>query len=113
MDYHVFILSRIRENWQQGSPPRQAIAEGIATSAGVVTSAALIMVAVFSIFLTLPLIELKILGVGMGAAVLIDATVVRGVLLPAALTLLGDRAWRLRRRADRPGQGTGWPPRHI
>jgi RND superfamily putative drug exporter len=49
----------------------------------------------------------------MGAAVLIDATVVRGVLLPAALTLLGDRAWRLRRRADRPGQGTDWPPRHI
>jgi RND superfamily putative drug exporter len=71
----------------------------------VVTSAALIMVAVFSIFLTLPLIELKILGIGMGAAVLIDATVVRGVLLPAALSLLGDRAWRLRRsgaRSPRP-----------
>jgi RND superfamily putative drug exporter len=71
----------------------------------VVTSAALIMVAVFSIFLTLPLIELKILGIGMGAAVLIDATVVRGVLLPAALSLLGDRAWRLHRsgaRSPRP-----------
>jgi putative drug exporter of the RND superfamily len=105
MDYHVFILSRIREHWQQGSPAKQAIAEGIGTSAGVVTSAALIMVAVFSIFLTLPLIELKILGVGMAAAVLIDATVVRGVLLPAALSLLGDRAWRLRRpgaRSPRP-----------
>jgi RND superfamily putative drug exporter len=94
MDYHVFILSRIREHWTRGSSPREAIAEGIATSAGVVTSAALIMVAVFSIFLTLPLIELKILGIGMGVAVLIDATVVRGVLLPAALSLLGDHAWR-------------------
>jgi putative drug exporter of the RND superfamily len=94
MDYHVFILSRIREHWALGSPPREAIVDGIATSAGVVTSAALIMVAVFSILLTLPLIELKILGVGLAAAVLIDATVVRGVLLPAALSLLGDRAWR-------------------
>jgi RND superfamily putative drug exporter len=105
MDYHVFILSRIREHWTRGSSPREAIVGGVASSAGVVTSAALIMVAVFSIFLTLPLIELKILGIGMGAAVLIDATVVRGVLLPAALSLLGDRAWRLRRsgaRSPRP-----------
>jgi putative drug exporter of the RND superfamily len=105
MDYHVFILSRIREHWTRGSSPREAIAEGVASSAGVVTSAALIMVAVFSIFLTLPLIELKILGIGMSAAVLIDATVVRGVLLPAALSLLGERAWRLRRggiRSPRP-----------
>jgi RND superfamily putative drug exporter len=101
MDYHVFILSRIREHWTRGVPTREAIAEGITSSAGVVTSAALIMVAVFSIFLTLPLIELKILGIGMGAAVLIDATVVRGILLPAALSLLGDRAWHPRRRADR------------
>jgi putative drug exporter of the RND superfamily len=96
MDYHVFILSRIREHWALGSSPREAIVGGIATSAGVVTSAALIMVAVFSIFLTLPFIELKILGVGMGAAVLVDATVVRGVLLPAALSLAGDRAWVVR-----------------
>jgi RND superfamily putative drug exporter len=97
MDYHVFILSRIREHWTLGSSPREAITGGIASSAGVVTSAALIMVAVFSIFLTLPFIELKVLGIGMAAAVLIDATVVRGVLLPAALSLVGDRAWRLRR----------------
>ena len=102
MDYHVFILSRIREHWTRGSSPREAIVEGVASSAGVVTSAALIMVAVFSIFLTLPLIELKILGIGMSAAVLIDATVVRGVLLPAALSLLGERAWRLRRSGVRP-----------
>jgi len=100
MDYHVFILSRIREHWIRGASPREAITGGIASSAGVVTSAALIMVAVFSIFITLPFIELKVLGIGMAAAVLIDATVVRGVLLPAALSLAGDRAWRLRRRAD-------------
>ena len=71
---------------------------GIASdSAGVVTSAALIMVAVFSIFATLPLIDLKILGIGTAAAVLIDATVVRGILVPAALSLLGERTWYLPR----------------
>jgi putative drug exporter of the RND superfamily len=105
MDYHVFILSRIRELWLRDSPPRQAAVEGIASSAGVVTSAALIMVAVFSIFETFPQVELKILGVGMAAAVLIDATVVRGILLPASLALLGDRAWRLRRRRTPAAQG--------
>jgi RND superfamily putative drug exporter len=97
MDYHVFILSRIRELWARGWSPKEAIVGGIASSAGVVTSAALIMVAVFSIFVTMPLVDLKILGVGTAAAVLIDATVVRGILVPAALALLGDRAWRLRR----------------
>ena len=94
MDYHVFILSRIRELWSGGSTARDAVVGGIASSAGVVTSAALIMVAVFSIFATLSLVDLKILGIGTAAAVLIDATVVRGILVPAALTLLGDRAWR-------------------
>jgi len=96
MDYHVFILSRIRELWRRGSSPQEAVVGGIASSAGVVTSAALIMVAVFSIFVTMPLVDLKILGVGTAAAVLIDATIVRGILVPAALALLGDRAWRLR-----------------
>jgi RND superfamily putative drug exporter len=98
MDYHVFILSRVRELWARGTSPKQAVVGGIASSAGVVTSAALIMVAVFSIFVTMPLIDLKILGVGTAGAVLIDATVVRGVLLPAALALLGERAWSLRPR---------------
>ena len=93
MDYHVFILSRIRELWSQGFLPRDAVVGGIASSAGVVTSAALIMVAVFSIFATMSLVDLKILGVGTAAAVLIDATVVRGILLPAALALLGDHSW--------------------
>jgi RND superfamily putative drug exporter len=96
MDYHVFILSRIRERWARGSSPKEAVVTGVAASAGTVTSAALIMVAVFSIFITLPLIDLKILGLGTAAAVLIDATVIRGILLPASLALLGNRAWRLR-----------------
>jgi putative drug exporter of the RND superfamily len=95
MDYHVFILSRIRELRARGATTREAVTGGIASSAGVVTSAALIMVAVFSIFATLPLIDLKILGVGTAAAVLIDATIVRGILVPAALALLGERTWYL------------------
>jgi RND superfamily putative drug exporter len=103
MDYHVFILSRVRELWARGSSPKQAIVGGIASSAGVVTSAALIMVALFSLFATLPLIDLKILGVGTAAAVLIDATVVRGVLVPAALALLGDHAWQRRNQAVKSG----------
>jgi len=100
MDYHVFILSRIRELWLGGAPAKNAITGGIARSAGVVTSAAVIMVAVFSIFATLGLIEFKMFGVAMAVAVLIDATVVRGVLLPAGLALLGDRAFGARRAAD-------------
>ncbi len=103
MDYHVFILSRVRELWARGASPRQAITGGIASSAGVVTSAALIMAAVFSIFTTLPLVDLKILGVGTAVAILIDATVIRGILLPAALALLGDRAWGRPRGAKDAG----------
>jgi RND superfamily putative drug exporter len=93
-DYHVFILSRIRERRRAGSDARAAIIEGTARSSGVVTSAALIMTGVFSIFLSLAAIEYKMLGLGMAFAILLDATLVRGVLLPAALALLGDRLWR-------------------
>jgi putative drug exporter of the RND superfamily len=93
MDYHVFILSRIRELRTRGASMRDAVVGGIAGSAGVVTSAAVIMVAVFSVLATLSIVQTKMLGVGLAAAVLIDATVVRGVLLPAALSLLGERAW--------------------
>ncbi len=99
MDYHVFILSRIRELWLGGASAKEAVTDGIGRSAGVVTSAAAIMVAAFSIFATLSMIEFKVFGVAMAAAVLIDATVVRGVLLPAGLALLGDRAWS---RGSRP-----------
>jgi RND superfamily putative drug exporter len=105
MDYHVFILSRIAELRRRRpagtAGARAAVVDGITTSAGVVTSAAAIMVAVFSIFATLSEIEFKVFGVAMAAAVLIDATVVRGVLLPAGLALLGDRAWALPGRKGR------------
>jgi putative drug exporter of the RND superfamily len=97
MDYHVFILSRIRELRSRGASTQEAVTGGIASSAGVVTSAAVIMVAVFSIFASLHLVELKMLGIGLPAAVLIDATVVRGILVPAAMALLGDRCWYLPR----------------
>jgi len=98
MDYQVFILSRMRELRLSGATTREAIVGGIASSAGVVTSAAVIMVSVFAIFATLATIEFKMFGVGMASAILIDATVVRGVLMPAAMALLGDRIWYLPRR---------------
>jgi RND superfamily putative drug exporter len=95
MDYHVFILSRIRELREHGASTRDAVVGGISSSAGVVTSAAVIMVAVFSILATLAVISLKMLGAGLAVAILLDATVVRGILVPAALTLLGERSWYL------------------
>ena len=97
MDYQVFILSRIRELHSRGVSTRDAIVGGIGGTAGVVTSAAVIMVAVFSILATLSIVQLKMLGTGLAVAVLIDATVVRGILLPAALAVLGERAWYLPR----------------
>ncbi len=106
MDYHVFILSRIWELRRRGATSLEAVTDGITRSAGVVTSAAVIMVAVFSIFASLSIIEFKLFGVTMAAAILIDATIVRGVLLPAGLALLGDRAWYLPRRPGRRGPGT-------
>ena len=92
MDYHVFVVSRVREAWAGGAGPREAVQLGVARSAGVVTSAAAVMVAVFAIFATLSVLEMKQLGVGLATAVLLDATLVRGVLLPAVLALLGRRA---------------------
>jgi uncharacterized membrane protein YdfJ with MMPL/SSD domain len=97
MDYHVFILSRIREAWQRGSDTEEAVRHGIASTAGTVTSAAVVMVFVFSVFVTLSFLDFKEMGVGLAAAVLIDATIVRGVLLPAAMKLLGDWNWYLPR----------------
>jgi RND superfamily putative drug exporter len=95
MDYHVFILSRIREAYDRGLDTDAAIAHGIKTTAGVVTAAAIVMVAVFSIFATLSTIDMKQAGVGLAAAILIDATIVRAVLLPSAMKLLGDWNWYL------------------
>ena len=97
MDYHVFILSRIREAYDRGMKTEDAVAHGIKTTAGVVTSAAIVMVFVFGIFATLSIVMLKQFGVGLAAAVLIDATIVRAVLLPAAMMLLGDWNWYLPR----------------
>lgn len=93
MDYHVFVVSRIREARMRGLSTREAITHGVVTTAGVVTSAAVIMVAVFAIFGTLSMQSMKQMGVGLAAAVLIDATIIRGVLLPAVMALLDERNW--------------------
>jgi uncharacterized membrane protein YdfJ with MMPL/SSD domain len=100
MDYHVFILSRIREGYDQGLSTHEAIRRGITRSAGVITSAAIVMVAVFSTFATLSTVSMKQLGVGLAVAIFIDATIVRGLLLPAAMSLLGERNWYLPRWLD-------------
>jgi RND superfamily putative drug exporter len=104
MDYHVFILSRVRELYDRGVPSDQAVEQGITETAGVVTSAAVVMVAVFSVFGTLSGLDMKQLGVGLATAILIDATVIRAVLLPAAMKLLGERNWYL-------PKSLGWLPR--
>ncbi len=95
MDYHVFILSRIREAYDGGMSTDEAVSHGIRSTASVVTSAAIVMVAVFSVFATLSMLEFKQMGVGLAVAVLLDATIIRGVLLPAAMKLLGDWNWYL------------------
>ena len=97
MDYNVFVVSRIREGHDHGLPTRQAVAYGIRSTAGVVTSAAIIMVAVFAVFGTLSVQQFKQLAVGLAISVLIDATVIRAVLLPSVMVLLGDRNWYLPR----------------
>jgi uncharacterized membrane protein YdfJ with MMPL/SSD domain len=104
MDYHVFILSRVRELWEKGMPTDQAVEQGITETAGVVTSAAIVMVAVFAIFASLSGLDMKQLGVGLATAILLDATLVRAVLLPATMKLLGDRNWYLPKTL-------GWLPR--
>ena len=95
MDYHIFILSRIREGHESGMSTAEAVRHGIATTAGTVTSAAMVMVFVFLVFTTLSFLDFKEMGIGLAAAVLIDATVVRGVLLPASMRLLDDWNWYL------------------
>ena len=97
MDYHVFILSRIREYYDRGMSTEDAVSHGIKSTAGVVTSAATVMVLVFGVFSLMPIIDMKEMGIGLAAAVLIDATIVRGVLLPATMKLLGRWNWYLPR----------------
>jgi uncharacterized membrane protein YdfJ with MMPL/SSD domain len=103
MDYHVFILTRVRELVDRGRSTEDAVAEGIKSTAGVVTSAAIVMVAVFSLFALSSELQMKQMGIGLAAAVLIDATIIRGVLLPSVMKLLGDWNWWLPRRL-------GWLP---
>jgi RND superfamily putative drug exporter len=101
MDYHVFVVSRIREAAAAGMDTREAVRTGVVRTAGVVTSAAAVMVAVFAIFGTLRLLEMKQLGIGLAAAIAIDATIVRILLLPSIMALLGRANWwpsRLSRR---------------
>jgi len=97
MDYHVFILSRIRESYDRTRQTDVAVARGVKTTAGVITAAAVVMVIVFLTFATLSMVSLKEMGVGMAVAVLLDATLVRAVLLPAVMTMLGARNWYLPR----------------
>ncbi len=104
MDYHVFIVSRIKELVDRGLTTEDAVAQGIRTTAGTVTAAATVMVAVFGIFASLQELDIKQLGVGLAVAVLLDATIVRGVLLPATMTILGRWNWYLPRRLN-------WLPR--
>ena len=95
MDYHIFILSRVRELWLRGMSTDEAVKRGISSTAGTVTSAAVVMVVVFSVFVTLSFLDFKEMGVGLAVAVLIDATIIRGILLPASMKVLGDWNWYL------------------
>lgn len=110
MDYTVIVLERIREGRQNGLSARRAVAEGVGATAGAVTSAAAVMVAVFSLFALQRMPEMQQLGLGLGAAVLIDATIVRAIALPAVVALLGERRWKVtprRRRRQVPRSGRG------
>jgi uncharacterized membrane protein YdfJ with MMPL/SSD domain len=104
MDYHVFILTRIKEARDRGMSTNEAVARGISITSGTITSAAAIMITVFAVFVTLELAIIKQLGFGLATAVLIDATIVRSVLLPATMRLLGEWNWWLPR-------WLGWLPR--
>jgi uncharacterized membrane protein YdfJ with MMPL/SSD domain len=104
MDYHVLILSRVREYVDRGMATDEAVERGITATAGTVTGAAAVMVAVFSIFATLSIVDMKEMGIGLAVAVLIDATFVRAIMLPAAMKLLGERNWYL-------PSALGWLPR--
>jgi RND superfamily putative drug exporter len=97
MDYHVLILSRVKEAHDGGMPTEDAVAHGIKATASVVTSAAIVMVAVFAIFATLAMIDFKMMGIGLAVAVLLDASIVRAILLPSVMKLLGDWNWYLPR----------------
>lgn len=105
LDYHVFVVSRIKEARESGLPTRDAIERGTVRTAGVITSAALVMVGVFSVFGALSFIELKQIGVGLGMAILLDATVLRVLVLPSLMNLLGEANWWAPFRSARAPRG--------
>jgi RND superfamily putative drug exporter len=118
MDYEVFLLSRIREEYLRTGDNATAVADGLAATAKVITAAALIMTAVFGAFVLDPQVFLKIIGIGMAAAVVIDATIIRLVLVPATMEMLGDRNWWMPRWLDRivphlDIEGTGEEPTDL
>ncbi|WP_428951720.1 MMPL family transporter [Streptomyces sp. cg35] len=106
MDYQVFVISRIREAVLRGTPTRQAVLDGVGSSAGVVTSAAFVMVTVFASFVSLHFIEMKQIGFSLAVAVLLDAFAIRVLILPALMLLLGEASWWPARRRDREPSGT-------
>jgi RND superfamily putative drug exporter len=110
MDYQVFVVSRIREVALRGTPTRRAVFDGIRSSASVVTSAAVVMVTVFASFMFLSLVEMKEMGFGLAVAVLVDAFIVRIMILPSVMALLGRASWwpsrAMRRAQSAPASGT-------
>ncbi len=113
MDYEVFLLSRIRERYQLHGDTRRAVAEGVASSARLISSAALIMVAVFSAFVVTGVPAIKEIGLGLAVAIAVDATITRLVLVPATMVLLGDANWYLPRWLDRRLPGVSYEPREA
>ena len=101
MDYEIFLLSRISESWHETGDNRRSVTTGLATTARVISSAALIMTAVFLSFIASTTVVVKMLALGLAVSVILDATVVRLVLVPATMFLLGERNWWLPRRLDR------------
>ncbi|MCX4829972.1 MMPL family transporter [Streptomyces sp. NBC_01016] len=110
MDYQVFVISRIKEAAERGVPTRQAVLDGVGSSAGVVTSAAFVMVTVFASFVSLHFIEMKQIGFSLAVAVLLDAFVIRVLILPALMLLLGERSWWPSRGPLRAGKSTSERP---
>jgi RND superfamily putative drug exporter len=101
MDYEVFLLSRIREDYQKSGDNLESVVNGLASTARVITSAALIMISVFLAFVPNPNPTVKMFGLGLAVAVFVDATIVRLVLVPATMELLGDANWWLPKWLDR------------
>jgi RND superfamily putative drug exporter len=104
MDYHVFVVSRIREAALRGMSARDAVSYGVTRSAGVVTSAAMVMVSVFSVFALLSMVEMKEMGVGLATAVFLDAVIIRVLVLPSLMSLLGNANWWPSRAVERAGE---------